>query len=93
LVARDDSTANSVDTITTAPASNVVALQRQPAIVDYTNWRGERRDRKIMPLGIHFGSNEWHPTRQWMLYALDIETGEERFFAMSNIHSWQQLIE
>jgi predicted DNA-binding transcriptional regulator YafY len=71
----------------------VLHCPRQPVVIDYTNWRGERRDRKVMPLGLHFGTNEWHPVKQWLLYAIDLETGEERFFAFTNIRDWYQLTE
>ena len=56
--------------------------------VDYTNWRGERRKRKIIPLAIEFTSNEWHATPQWLLLAIDMETTGEKTFAMSGIHEW-----
>jgi predicted DNA-binding transcriptional regulator YafY len=72
----------------------VLHFPRQPVIIDYTNWIGVRSERKIMPLGLHFGSNEWHPVKQWLLYAVDLEKSEkgaERFFALTNIHSWKQI--
>ena len=57
-------------------------------IIDYTNWRGERRERKIVPQYIVFGSTEYHPGQQWLLVAHDIEKGARRTFAMDGIHSW-----
>lgn len=57
-------------------------------VIDYTNYRGERRLRAILPLGIMYDSNEWHPEAQWMLTALDVEKEEVRTFAMANIHGW-----
>lgn len=56
--------------------------------IDYTNWQGKRSVRVIYPLGISYGHNEWHPKPQWLLLATDLAKGEERTFAMSNIHSW-----
>ena len=35
--------------------------------IDYTNWRGERKLRKIEPLALILGSNEWHPETQWLI--------------------------
>jgi len=54
----------------------------------YKNWRGETRDREVRPLGIKFGSNEWHPEPQWFLLGIDVETGDERNFAIKDIQSF-----
>ena len=60
-------------------------------IIDYTNWRGERRTRAIFPITIEFGSTEWHPEKQWLLSALDLEDEHltEKKFALKDIHSWK----
>ena len=50
---------------------------------------GERAVRRIRPLRLVFENNEWHPDTQWLLEAVDLDKGEERTFAMSNIHSWK----
>lgn len=60
----------------------------RPVLVDYTNYAGQRRMRKILPIDLVFGSNKWHPSPQWLLIAMDMEKQEERTFAMENIHSW-----
>lgn len=58
--------------------------------IDYTNWRGERSTRRIRPTGsVDFGNNEWHPDTQWLLEAVDVDSGKIRTFAMKNIHSWK----
>ncbi len=57
-------------------------------IIDYTNWKGEREERKIRPLEIYFGENKWHSPAQWILVAEDVEKKDCRFFAMKDIHSW-----
>lgn len=62
---------------------------RQIVTIDYTNWRGERKERKINPLSISFENNEWHSDTQWLLLAIDIESGIVKTFAMCNIHSWK----
>lgn len=58
--------------------------------IDYTNWRGERASRLIVPKvgGLRFVSNEWHRTPQWVIEAVDCEKGEDRMFALNGIHSW-----
>jgi predicted DNA-binding transcriptional regulator YafY len=62
-------------------------------IIDYTNWRGERRERQIRPLanGLQFTKNQWHPDPQWLLQAVDVESAGVRTFAMKNIHSWREV--
>ena len=62
---------------------------RKVVVIDYTNWKGERAKRRIKPLNIVFENNEWHPTSQWMVKAVDMEKLETRFFALANIHSWK----
>jgi hypothetical protein len=56
--------------------------------IDYTNWRGERAIRRVKPVRIRFGSNEWHREPQWLLYAVDVEKRALRAFALCSIHSW-----
>jgi hypothetical protein len=60
--------------------------------IDYTNWRGERRMRYVIPLCINFEVNRYHPEPQWILWATDVEEKEERIlkqFSMKNIHDWR----
>ena len=54
----------------------------------YTNWQGETRYRKIIPISVEFKSTTWHPEKQWILNALDIEKKAERGFAMKDIKEW-----
>lgn len=56
-------------------------------IIDYTNWRGERAERKVIPGRFVYEATEWHPEEQWILYAFDVERNNERGFALLNIHS------
>jgi predicted DNA-binding transcriptional regulator YafY len=58
--------------------------------IDYTNWRGERRVRRIEPQAIGIPlSSEFHPQRQWCLQAIDCEDGKQKDFALKDIHSWK----
>jgi predicted DNA-binding transcriptional regulator YafY len=66
---------------------------RVEVIIDYTNWRGERAERRIIPFAVVFENNEWHPNTQWLLEALDVEKREMRTFALSNIHAWRAAAE
>lgn len=62
---------------------------RQIVEIDYTNWRGERAKRLIRPVDIVWMNSEWHHETQWILLAIDVAKGEEREFAMTNIHGWK----
>lgn len=61
-------------------------------LLDYTNYRGERRRRYVLPVALLWypDGTEWHKGPQWVLQAKDLEDGGKiKGFAMSNIHSWQ----
>lgn len=59
--------------------------------VRYTNWKGQTSQRKIEPIKIFFGSNEFHSEDQWLLKCFDVDKNAERTFAMKDIHSWSDL--
>ena len=59
--------------------------------IDYTNWKGEREKRQILPLRLFFGTSEWHPTPQWLLEALDLGRHQPRTFALSGMHAPETL--
>lgn len=56
--------------------------------IDYTNYRGERGKRVIVPHNIWHGTTDYHPVPQWLMTAWDIEKKALRVFAMCDIHSW-----
>ena len=56
--------------------------------IDYQNWKGERRIREILPIRLLWGSNEYHPTEQWLLEATDLEKQATRFFALKGIKAF-----
>lgn len=66
-----------------------MADPRKEVLIDYTNWRGERRERHIVPVSLNFENSEWHPETQWILEAIDMDVGAVRNFALANIHSWR----
>lgn len=68
-----------------------LAEEAPPIAVDYTNWRGERRIRNILPLRPFHGSNEWHKEPQWLLEAIDPEDGKTKTFAFAGIHGFGDL--
>lgn len=55
----------------------------------YENYRGDIAWRRITPIRIFFGSNEYHPTACWLLEALDMDKKEFRTFDMSKIREWR----
>lgn len=57
--------------------------------IRYTNHRGETATRRILPHRIRFDSTEWHPERQWLLDAFDLDRQAERSFAMQDILEWK----
>jgi predicted DNA-binding transcriptional regulator YafY len=67
----------------------MMADPKREVVIDYTNWRGERSTRRIMPLSVVWENNEWHPETQWLLNAIDMHKRECRTFALANIHSWK----
>lgn len=59
--------------------------------IDYTNWKNERSVRRIVPINVYFGSNQYHPEQQWLLEATDLDKNAPRTFAMKDIHSWKPI--
>lgn len=52
---------------------------------DYTNYKGEQSHRRVIVHSVGYGSNEWHPEPQWLMYALDLDKNEFREFAMKDM--------
>lgn len=61
---------------------------KNPIKVEYTNYRGEKGIRTIVPLGYEFGSNEYHKEEQWLLKVWDIDRQAERVYAAKEITRW-----
>lgn len=61
-------------------------------LIDYTNWRGERRKRYVIPIAIRATATKHHPEKQWILKAIDCEkkVGEDniKYFALRDIHAF-----
>lgn len=54
-------------------------------VIDYTNHRGERSMRTVIPFGFRFGTSPFHPEPQWLMEAFDRDKGETRTFALLGI--------
>jgi hypothetical protein len=59
--------------------------------IDYTNYRGDRATRRLLPMVMFFGDNKFHKGAQWFLEAIDIDKQPNaiRHFALKDIHSWK----
>lgn len=55
---------------------------------EYTNWKGIRSKRNIIPIKLIFESNQYHRDNKniWLLMAFDIDKQDIRSFAVKNIH-------
>lgn len=52
---------------------------------EYTNYKGEKARRLVIPGRIWFGSTVYHTKEQWLLHAWDINKGEVRDFAWGDM--------
>lgn len=66
-------------------AETIAAEDAAPLAFTYRNWRGETATRSVRPIGVRFGSSQWHRTPQWLLRAFDLNKNEEREFALSGM--------
>jgi hypothetical protein len=66
-------------------------VEPSAVIIDYTNYRGRRRLRRVIPTGhkLHWGTTEHHPEPQWLLEAYDLDRKALRTFAVKDIHAWR----
>lgn len=92
----------SVDAAHLPPISTFTMLLQDEAMINtiketrskltsfnYTNWKGERADREIMPQEILFVSTDCHKEPQWLLSAIDLQKNERRDFAIKDIATWK----
>jgi len=64
---------------------------RPECVIDYTNHRGERADRRIQPLRFERKDTAWHGPDQLILVAIDMDKLALRDFAVKDIHEWKEL--
>jgi transcriptional regulator with XRE-family HTH domain len=67
------------------PAPVPGAVGAAPLRFAYTNWRGERSVRRVIPTRIYFGATSYHPRPQWLMEALDVDKGVARAFAVADM--------
>ncbi len=51
----------------------------------YTNWKGRKAMREVMPLKVYWGKTEYHPEEQWLLRAYDYGINDYRDFALKDM--------
>jgi hypothetical protein len=61
---------------------------KNPIKVEYTNYRGEKGVRTIVPLSFFFGTTEYHPKEQWLIKLWDVDRQAERIYALQEITRW-----
>jgi predicted DNA-binding transcriptional regulator YafY len=68
-------------------------METDVVVIDYTNWKGVRSFRRIVPKphGMEFRSSSFHIEKQWLIEAFDLDKREYRTFALKDIHSWTPL--
>jgi hypothetical protein len=54
--------------------------------LDYTNWKGIRSKRNIIPIELQYTSTQHHLEAQWLLVAFDKDKDDIRSFAVRDIH-------
>lgn len=64
-------------------------VEARQAYIDYTNWRGVRSERRILPVHLWYGSTEHHERPGWLVRSLDLDRQEARDFSLSTVHSWK----
>lgn len=56
-----------------------------PLVFEYINWEGKKAVRKVQPIKLWYGKTKWHPSKGWLLKAVDVEKNAERDFSLKNI--------
>lgn len=83
----DQGTLRGGGAVTTPTAAMVGKLVfGQVNTVRYTNWKNETAERRIIPRSLYHGSNEWHPTPQYLVECFDLDKMDIRTYALGQIH-------
>lgn len=59
-----------------------------PVRIYCRNWKGESSWRHVVPHYVWHGSTRWHPKKQWLLRAYDLDKRALRDFAVDSIFTW-----
>lgn len=63
-------------------------LKQKNILIDYTNWKGSRRWRRVMPIGISWDISVFHQDHGLSLFlkAIDVDDCVSRDFLIKDIH-------
>jgi hypothetical protein len=53
--------------------------------VIYTNWKGVKAKRNILPFFIYYGSNQWHKEKQWLVKVWDLDKKAFRTYTLKDM--------
>jgi hypothetical protein len=67
------------------PAHEVGITPGQVLRFRYKNWRGVTANRIARFEALVYASTEWHRQPQWLIRAIDLDTGETRLFALQDM--------
>jgi hypothetical protein len=81
LITRAQNRMHDESMMNSAPSDKVV--------IDYTNYHGVRSFRHVQIVRVYYGSTEYHPEKQWLMEAKDLNKNEMRTFAIKDIHMWR----
>lgn len=57
-----------------------------PIIILYTNWKGNKRKRKVSPTGqVEYGATEWHKSPCWLFEVIDCDDGKLKKFSIKDV--------
>lgn len=74
------------------PDNTLVSITGPQAVsFSYMNHKGLFRRRKVVMLGIYWGTNKWYSTPQWLVKGKDLEKDAIRTFALRNIADVQPI--
>lgn len=79
------------DCVNCKNAVNFVQFFKKQVNINYTNYRGIRSSRVVVPTQVWFGSTVYHDDEQWLLDAYDVGKKQDRTFAINDVHSWSLL--
>jgi predicted DNA-binding transcriptional regulator YafY len=67
--------------------ANLLMTLRKPIVLsfEYTNYRGEKSARRVIPEKAWHGSTKWHPEQCLLLTAYDIDKAAHRDFKFTDI--------
>ncbi|MEI6849608.1 MAG: hypothetical protein WCK29_01075 [archaeon] len=57
--------------------------------VIYKNYKGEVGERRIIPMEVYYGSNEYHKSEQWLMKVWDLDKNAFRDYALRDIIEWK----